>query len=269
MENKEFAEAIKNVESEKVYVLTNKDEKLVRSLHFLPGNRSIKQERINQIAQAFKNGEFIPPIIVSVPSRQITEGNHRFKAALKCLDENIPFTLRVYCYQDNNALDTARTINNTQKRWTANDRLKSYVFEGRKSYIALKNFMDQFPEFFKKGKDSSSEYRITPALCLLSDGRTTNSMENTFYTGKLVIKQHHIDKANQYYSELIAISEILGSTACFDRYNTLGWIKARERLGMSVPQFLTILKKKAKNWKAPKDTARAWFDMYLSIAGGF
>lgn len=269
MENIEFANAIKSVATEKVLVLTNKDAEIIRALHFLPGNRSIKQERVNQIAQAFKNGEFIPPIIVSVPSRQITEGNHRFKAVLKCLDEGVPFTLRVYLYKDENALDTARVINNTQKRWTANDRLKSYVYEGKESFIALKNFMDQFPEFFKRGKDSNSEYRIIPALCLLSGGRATSSMEKAFYNGNLVIKKNHVEKAHQYYSELIAISEILGSTSCFDRYNTLGWIKARERLGMSVPRFLNVLKKKAKNWQPPKDTARAWFDMYLSIAGGF
>lgn len=269
MENIEFANAIKNVEFEKVFILTNKDADIIRSLHLLPGNRSIKQERVNQIAQAFKNEEFIPPIIVSVPSRDITEGNHRYMAALKCLEEGIPFTLRVYLYKDKNALDTARTINNTQKRWTANDRLRSYVYEGREAYVALKTFMEQFPEFFKKGKDYNSEYRIAPALCLLSCGRTSSSMESSFYNGKLIIKKHHVNKANQYYSELIAISEILGSTACFDRYNSLGWIKARERLGMSIPQFLTVLKKKAKNWQTPKDTAKAWFDMYLSIAGGF
>lgn len=269
MENTEFAKAIKNVECEKIFILTNENADIINALRLLPGNRSIKQERVNQIAQAFKNGEFIPPIIVSVPSREITEGNHRYMAALKCLKEEIPFTLRVYLYKDENALDTARVINNTQKRWSANDRLQSYVYEGRESYIELKKFMDQFPDFFKKGKGSNSEYRITPALCLLSQGRTSSSMASSFYTGKLVIKQYHVDKANQYCSELIAISEILGSTACFDRYNTSGWIKARERLGMSIPQFFVLLKKKAKSWTAPKDTAKAWFDMYLSIAGGF
>lgn len=269
MENTEFAKAIKSVECEKVFVLTNKDEAIIRALHFLPGNRSIKQERVNQIAQAFKNGEFIPPIIVSVPGREITEGNHRFKAALKCLDENIPFTLRVYLYKDENALDTARVINNTQKRWTSNDRLRSYVYEGRDSYVKLKNFMDQFPEFFKKGKDYNSEYRITPALCLLSCNRTISSMESSFYSGNLVIKEHHVSKANQHFTELLAIAEILGSNSCLEQRNSIGWIKARERLGMSIPQFLNVLKKRAKSWKAPKDNPKAWFDMYLSMAGGF
>lgn len=269
MENTKFAKAIKDAKSEKVFILTNENADIINALHLLPGNRSIKQERVNKIAQAFKNGEFIPPIIVSVPSREITEGNHRYMAALKCLKEGIPFTLRVYLYKDENALDTARVINNTQKRWTANDRLRSYVYEGRNAYVELKKFMDQFPEFFKKGKEVTSEYRIVTALCLLSYGRTMTSMESSFYNGKLVIKKQHIDKANQFYSELIAISEILGSTACFDRYNSFGWIRARERLGMSIPQFLNILKKKAKSWTAPKDTAKAWFDMYLSIAGGF
>lgn len=269
MENIEFANAIKNVECEKVFVLTNKDADIINSLRPLPGNRSIRQERVNQIAQAFKNGEFIPPIIVSVPTRYITEGNHRYMAALKCLREGIPFSLRVYLYKDENALDTARVINNTQKRWTANDRLKSYVYENKASYVRLKGFMDQYPDFFKKGKGVASEYRITPALCLLSDNRTISSLESTFYNGKLVIKQFHVEKANQYFTELLAISEILGSTACLEQRNSLGWIKVRERLGMTVPQFLSLLKKKTKNWQPPKDTAKAWFDMYLSIAGGF
>ena len=174
---------------------------------------------------------------------------------------------RSYLYKDENALDTARVINNTQKRWTANDRLKSYVFEGRESYIELKKFMDQYPDFFKKGREVTSEYRITPALCLLSDGRTLSTMESTFYSGKLVIK--HVSKANQYFTELLTISEILGNTSCLEQKNSLGWIKARERLGMSIPQFLMLLKKKAKSWTIPKDTSKAWFDMYLSIAGGF
>lgn len=269
MENIEFANAIKNVEFDKVYILTDKNADIIKSLHLLPGNRSIKQERVNQIAQAFKNGEFIPPIIVSVPSREITEGNHRYKAALKCLKEGIPFVLRIYLYKDENALNTARVINNTQKRWTANDRLKSYVYEGRSSYLDLKKFMDCYPEFFKKGKEADSDYRITPALCLLSDDRTISSMENTFYTGKLNIKKRHIDKANQYFTELLMIAEILGNTSCLEQRNSLGWIKVRERLGMPVPKFLTLLKKKSKSWTAPKDTPKAWFNLYLSIAGGF
>ena len=268
MEDIEFANAVKDVDKEYVLVLTEKNADVIRAFHPLPGNRAIKKERIDQIAASMIKGEFIPPIIVSLPSRQITEGNHRYQAALRCLELGTPFTLRVYMYKDTDALSTARVINNTQKRWTANDRLKSYVYEGRKSYLLLKDFMDQFPDLFKKGK-GSSEYRIIPALCLLGNGRSSNSMENTFYTGKLVINDQHVKAANQYVSELIAISEILKDKTCFERYSSLGWIRARTRLGMSVPQFLTVLKRKAKNWQPPKSTAKAWFDMYISMAGGF
>lgn len=265
MENIEFANAIKDVKSEKVFVLTNENANIINALHLLPGNRSIKQERVNQIAQAFKNGEFIPPIIVSVPSREITEGNHRFMAALKCLREGVPFTLRIYLYKDENALDTARVINNTQKRWTANDRLISYVYEGRESYVKLKSFMDAHPEIFKRTND----YKIGAALCLLAKDRTRSSMDNTFYSGNLMIKDHHVKFAEEILQELMHISDILGSTLPIDRDHSTGWIKARGRLGMPVSSFMQLLKKRAKSWQVPNDTAKAWFDMYLSIAGGF
>lgn len=265
MTNNDFASVIKSAETENVYVLTNKDADIIRSFRSLPGNRSIKQERVNKIMQAFKNGEFIPPILVSVPKREITEGNHRYRAALKCLELGIPFTLRVYLYQDKDALGTARVINNTQKRWTANDRLRSYVFEGKESYIRLKNFMDAHSDIFKKTND----YKVSSALCLLAKNRTLNSMTSTFYSGNLIIKDHHLKFAEEILQELLHISDILGDTSPIDRGHSTGWIKARERLGMPISSFMQLLKKKAKTWVEPSDSAKAWFDMYLSIAGGF
>lgn len=119
MENSKFAEIVKSVEKETVYVVTNKDAEFLNALNALPGNRPINKTRVHQLVEAFKNGEFIPPIIVSLPYRFITEGNHRFSAAKICLETGIPFKLLVYCYKDENALGTARTINNTQKRWNS------------------------------------------------------------------------------------------------------------------------------------------------------
>lgn len=141
--------------------------------------------RQHQLVEAFKN---IPPIIV--PYRFITEGNH--SAAKICLES--PFKLLVYCYKDENALSTARVINNTQKRWTADDRLKSYCYEGKESYKLLKSFMDSYPEYFLK---KNGAYNISVALCLLAGDRGVTSMNTSFYKGVLKITDAHIKFAEE------------------------------------------------------------------------
>lgn len=263
--NKKFSELIKNVQTEHVYILTNEDEELLKSFSPLPGNRPINKKRIQGIKEAFKKGEFIPPIIVSVPHRFITEGNHRYKAAIECLEEGIPFKLLVYLYKDQKALETARTINNTQKRWSANDRLNSYCFENKSSYINLKKFMDEYPEQFKR----DTTYSISSALCILAMDRSRGSMESAFYSGNLCVKEKHIEFAETIMPELLLISEILGTQAVFARDHSTGWVKARTRLGVPFAEFIKRLKQKKGKWVQPKDSAKAWFDMYISIAGGF
>lgn len=265
-QNSKFAELIKTAKTENVYIFTNKDKELLLSLHPLPGNRPINNKRVEEIAEALSHNEFIPPIIVSLPYRFITEGNHRYMAAMKCLEENKPFQLKVYMYKDEKALATARVINNTQKRWTAADKLMSYCYEGKSSYLKLKSFMDDYPELFKK----STGYVISPALCLMAgENRTRASMEQAFNSGVLVIKDSHVNFAHEILKELIAISEILNSSQPIARDAINGWVKARTRLGMPVAQFYKKLKKKASSWEAPRDSAAAWFNMYINIAGGF
>ena len=261
----EFAEKLQNVQSENIYVLTNKDVDILHNLKALPGNRPIKKERIKEIKDAFAAGNFIPPILVSIPYRFITEGNHRFLAAMECLKEGIPFELRVYFYKDTNALATARVINNTQKRWSANDRLSSYCFENKSDYTRLKNFMDKYSEVFKAG----NTYSISGALCILAENRSRSSMEVTFSSGKLRIKNSNLTFGDMIMTELAAISEVLGSKSPYLRDNSTGWIKARTRLGMTFPKFLNNLKKHSATFVCPQQSAKAWFDFYISVAGGF
>lgn len=245
-----------------MYVLTNKDSKVIEALSLLRGNRPINPKRVEEIKEAFKRGEFIPPILVALPSRQIAEGNHRYEAALKCLEEGIPFELLVYMYKDKEALSTARVINNTQKRWTANDRLNSYCFEGKQSYVLLKQFMDEYPAQFKKNQS----YSISSALCILAMDRSNGSMRAAFYSGSLSIKEKHIEFAEVVMTELLLISEILKTQSVFIREHSTGWIKARTHLGISFAEFIKKLKQKAPKWQEPADSRIAWFNMYLGIA---
>lgn len=265
MENKEFAQLIKDIPTENVYVLNETNAELIKSLVLLPGNRPIKETKVNKLVKAFTNGEYIPPILVTLPSRIIAEGNHRQTAILKCLESGLKFTYRVYMYKDKNALETARKINNTQDRWKANDKLCSFIYENNPNYVKLKDFMDDYNSIFKT---ANNVYTVQAGLCLLAGNRTRQSMLTTFNSGNLKITDKDIETAKIYMTELMVISEILHTNNVFARDHSTAWIKARTRLGISFPNFITKLKKKAPNWEEPKDSTSAWFTMYLRIAGG-
>lgn len=260
----EFAERLQNVANESIFVVNNEDADILYNLKTLPGNRPIKESRVKELKNAFKNGEFIPPILVTLPYRFITEGNHRYKAALECLKEGIPFELRIYFYKDKEALETARLINNTQKRWSANDRLASYCFEHKESYIRLRDFMNKYAEIFK----ATNTYSVSAALCILSNGRTRGSMYQAFSTGHLKVSEKDTEFGDIIMNELAAISQVLNSTAPYNRDCSIGWIKARTRLGITFPKFLNLLRKKSNSWVCPNQTAKAWFNMYMTIASG-
>lgn len=260
----DFTELIKDVPTEQVYVFSEKDAEAIKQLRFLPGNREIKQKKVEQLIEAFEQGVYIPPILVALPFRFTTEGNHRLAAALECIKRHVKFTLRVYFYKDEQSLDTARVINNTQDRWNANDRLNSYVFEHKPAYMALKSFMDEYPSIFKT---KGNVYIVQAALCVVAKDRNRVSMQRAFNTGKLVINKDHLDWGKQLMSELTIIAEILHSSSVFARDHSTAWAKARGRLGIPFGKFVIKLRKKAPNWEEPKDSIEAWFNMYLKIAG--
>lgn len=50
---------------------------MIKALRLLPGNRPIKAKKVESLIEAYKQGVYIPPILVAVPYRFVTEGNHR------------------------------------------------------------------------------------------------------------------------------------------------------------------------------------------------
>lgn len=260
--NIDFGKLLNGVTTENVYVLTNDNRKVIEALRFLPGNREIKPKKVEDLVKAYQNKEYIPPILISTPFRFVTEGNHRLAAALECLKRNIPFTLRVYFYADEFALETARLINNTQNRWKAHDKLMSYVYEKRESYVLLKRFMDKYSSIFIR----NGEYAVQAGLCLLSGGRTRDSLNAAFSRGKLLINENQLELGEAMMDELSLISEILGTRSVYARDHSTGWMKARTRLGIPFTKFIVRLKRRAATWEEPKDSVEAWFNMYMKIA---
>jgi len=263
MNNQQFMEAVQKLPKENVFLITEKNPEIIRALNALRGNRPIRQNKVSSLVKAFGQGLYIPPILVAMPSREITEGNHRIAAANECLNLGISFQLRLYFYKDSNALATARLINNTQLGWDSNDRLHSFISSNVPAYVTLKKFMDNYKEILCNG----NHYAISSTLELLSNGRALSSMQRNFIAGTLKIEASDIIHAQTLLTELSAIANILNTNAVYVRHHTLAWDKARTRLGISFDKFLTKLKRKANKWEEPKDSMNSWFTMYLEIAG--
>lgn len=71
MENLDFADMIKDIPTENVYVLTEKNADVIKALRLLPGNRPIKAKKVESLIEAYKQGVYIPPILVAVPLEYI------------------------------------------------------------------------------------------------------------------------------------------------------------------------------------------------------
>lgn len=262
--NNKFAELVKNCESQPLYFLTEKNAELIELLHQLHGNRPVKEDRVRSLVNAIREGVYIPPILVAVPSRQVIEGNHRLAAMHKCLEQNIPFKIGMITCKDLDALETARVINNTQVRWTANNRLHSYCVEGKRSFLQLRDFMDSRTEYLKSGNN----YKIISTLSLFVTSRPLRSLQQSFYKGTLSLKKEDFDKAELVYNELKIIQTILPTLNVFGDDAIVGWVKARQTLKISTDEFFRKLKKKARTLEQPKRSTVAWFDLFSHVAIG-
>lgn len=264
--NIEFAKLLEGATRSEnhVYTLTNKDKEIIHALRLLPGNREIKENRIPEIVKAIGEGIFMPPLIVSLPHRYVTDGNNRLVALRKCLEEGVTFEMDVYFYKDEQPLQTCRIINNKQRSWTLNERFHSYCFEKKKNYLALKTFMSKNNKIFFANKN----WQLSSALDLLF--KTRLKAENQFRNGKLPdITPEMISTANATLEELKVLKEIFNSTSVFQRDHIGAWKSARTRLGMSWDSYIAkVHKTVTKNgWKKPGDSKKDWFDMYIHLAG--
>lgn len=67
---------LKQLPIEPTYVVTEKNADILNGLHLLETNREIKSNKVNDLVKAIQEGLFIPPIIVSLSSKVLTEHLH-------------------------------------------------------------------------------------------------------------------------------------------------------------------------------------------------
>ena len=100
------------------------------------GNRTINLAHLKRITESIeKHGYRGAPIVVS-GDMTIIDGQHRYAA---CKELGIPVP---YVIDKGATIETARTLNASQRAWRATDFVASYAATGNENYVRLHKFME-------------------------------------------------------------------------------------------------------------------------------
>jgi len=250
----------------KLFVLTNDDADIINSLQSLVGNRRIKKEKVNKIVKAISEGIYIPTILVDEDTAQVVEGNHRVEAMKRCIEQGIPFCIRMELQHFDSPLAIARYINNTGSKWSKNEKLYSFCLEGKVAYLRLKELMDKHPYLCKCFyQDKIGSYNITPTLNCVAMGRTTTTMDSTYSSGNLVITDEQLLEGETIISELEKLQKCVPNTRIFRKESVVAWRRFRGSL-KSFEKYLSVFEKKSDSWLEPAQRTADWLNAFYEVS---
>lgn len=116
------------------------------SLKTLELNRDINPSHVKSIANAYRSGQWMPPIFVNKRTNVVFDGNHRlFGFNTLTPEEKEANPLEVYFVETNEPdIDLAIRFNSRSKTWSIRDYMKCYTKQGFDSYLRLKGFLDEY-----------------------------------------------------------------------------------------------------------------------------
>jgi hypothetical protein len=139
-----------------VYRTTNYD-----LFKVMPDNRNLNLLHVKRLIESFNSRQLVCPLIVN-EHYEVIDGQHRLQASK---ETGLPVYFIVI---PGYGIEEVQVLNTNQKNWTKIDFLNMFCSEGKRAYLELKKFMDDFPEF---GIQSAERL-----VRLTSTGRKTGSV---------------------------------------------------------------------------------------------
>lgn len=158
-------------------------------------NRSVNTLHVQRLVESFKAKHLVSPIIVN-ERKEVIDGQHRLLASQ---ETNLPV---YYIVLKGYGIEEVQIFNTNQKNWGKVDYLKMYCTEGRKPYIELQKFMEDFPEFGIQ----SAERLVTLSPYAKRSGKINGhkAQMKDFEEGKLVVP--NITKSYQLARKVMEFS---------------------------------------------------------------
>lgn len=104
----------------------------------LPGNRKIDSAHVKALVMAMQENYIFSPILVN-QDFQVLDGQHRLEAHRQ-LGIPVPY----FWDTVEGGLRDVQNLNSTQKRWSNEDYVESYIEQGKQDYITYKWFKDTY-----------------------------------------------------------------------------------------------------------------------------
>jgi hypothetical protein len=103
-------------------------------------NRDLNLLHVKRLVESFNAQHLICPIVVN-EKHEVIDGQHRLQASK---ETGMPvYFIMIPGY----GIEQVQILNTNQKNWTKIDFLNMYCEQGKRAYIELKKFMEDFPDF--------------------------------------------------------------------------------------------------------------------------
>lgn len=198
-----------------------------------PKNRDFKPEHIKNIAKAYINGGYLPPIEVNVNTGYVLDGNHRIMGYRSAQEKGYDKPIEVHFINvaPEDELKYMITRNNTAKSWNLSDYLNAYREDGNAYDKFIKICLsEEYPLLHKVNRDGKKTIkgRYFGQLCF---GRVVDN--DYIITGMLdkyltpsVIKRGFVNyKEIEKVVTNLGVKDSMGSS--FEQMIN-GWMKAKE-----------------------------------------
>lgn len=106
----------------------------------LVGNRKPNELHVKRLTNSFKNFYLFSPILIN-EKWQIIDGQHRFLAAKEL---GLPIN---YIIVEGYGLKEIQILNTNSANWKKEDYLKAYCDLGYSTYLQMRQFMQDYPDF--------------------------------------------------------------------------------------------------------------------------
>lgn len=189
---------------------------------YMVGNREVVHNHVLNLAKSIKVKDLEIPIIVN-EMMQVCDGQHRLEA---CKLVGKPVT---YIVKHGLSLEDIRSLNSTNRKWTSEEYLMSFVKLGHKDYEILHWFVETY------------KFSISNSMSMLNDKGYVNSMDlNDFKLG--LFKVSNVENAKDIAQKIIYIGEY------FEHYRKRSFIAAMMRALHDKDFIWTTFKQRLENF---------------------
>lgn len=168
---------------------------ITKSFQFWAATVKSISAHVKRLAKSFESNYLKSPITVN-EKLEIIDGQHLFEAA-KLL--GLPI---YYFVAEKYGLSEVRILNTHGVNWGTKDYQKTYTDLGYKGYVALTQFMSDYPEFGQ----TVSIHLVSLHYTRDQDKLVTGANNKTFQKGEFVVPD--IEKSYEYAARLLEIKEI-------------------------------------------------------------